>query len=91
MAPRGLPVPEGARLAPEPVDDPAAALDLVAAGRGALPVPRLLVDTVRRPDVRFVPLAGPPLRLTFALVWSAATAGEDVMALVQAAQEALRR
>ncbi|MER7009554.1 LysR family transcriptional regulator [Dactylosporangium sp. NPDC000555] len=91
LLPRGVPLPDGAPLAPEPVDDPAAALDLVAAGRGALPVPQLLVDTVRRPDVRFVPLAGPPPRLTFALVWSAATAGEDVMALVHAAQEALRR
>ncbi|HTJ39628.1 MAG TPA: LysR family transcriptional regulator [Dactylosporangium sp.] len=91
LLPRGVAVPDGASLAPEAVDDPAAALDLVAAGRGALPVPQLLVDTVRRPDVRFVPLAGPPPRLTFALVWSAATAGEDVMDLVQAAQEALRR
>ncbi|WP_433058046.1 LysR family transcriptional regulator [Dactylosporangium sp. CS-033363] len=91
LLPRGLPLPPGIRLAAEPVDDPAAALDLVAAGRGALPVPQLLVDTVRRPDVRFVPLGGPPLRLTFALVWRAETAGEDVMALVQAAQDALRR
>jgi DNA-binding transcriptional LysR family regulator len=91
LLPRGLPVPPGARLAPEPVDDPAAALDLVAAGRGALPVPQLLVDTVRRPDVRFVPLAGPAPRLTFALVWPAETAGEDLMALVQATQDTLRR
>ncbi|MEU7871640.1 LysR family transcriptional regulator [Dactylosporangium sp. NPDC049140] len=91
LLPRGLPVPAGVRLAPEAVDDPAAGLDLVAAGRGALPVPQLLVDTVRRPDVRFVPLAGPTPRLTFALVWRAETAGEEVMALVQAAQDALRR
>jgi DNA-binding transcriptional LysR family regulator len=91
LLPRGLPLPAGARLAPEAVDDPASALDLVAAGRGALPVPQLLVDTVRRPDVRFVPLAGVVPRLTFALVWRAETAGEDVMALVQAAQDALRR
>ncbi|MER7277651.1 LysR family transcriptional regulator [Dactylosporangium sp. NPDC000244] len=91
LLPRGLPLPVGVRLAPEAVDDPASALDLVAAGRGALPVPQLLVDTVRRPDVRFVPLAGPVPRLTFALVWRAETAGEELMALVQAAQEALRR
>ncbi|GAA2353899.1 LysR family transcriptional regulator [Dactylosporangium salmoneum] len=95
LLPRGMVVPDGARLAPEAVDDPAAALDLVAAGRGALPVPQLLVDTVRRPDVRFVPLAGAAPRLTFALVWPASAAsaasGEGVMALVQAAQEALRR
>lgn len=91
LLPRGVPLPDGVRLAPEPVDDPFAALDLVAAGRGALPVPQLLVDTVRRPDVRFVPLAGPPPRLAFGLVWSAEAAGEEVMALVQAAQEALRR
>ncbi|WP_432987573.1 LysR family transcriptional regulator [Dactylosporangium sp. CA-233914] len=91
LLPRGVPLPDGVRLAPEAVDDPVAALDLVAAGRGALPVPQLLVDTVRRPDVRFVPLSSGSLRLTFALVWSADSAGEDVMALVQAAQEALRR
>jgi DNA-binding transcriptional LysR family regulator len=80
---------DAVRLAPEPVDDPAAALDLVAAGRGALPVPQLLVDTVRRPDVRFVPLADAGLRLTFGLAYGPAT--EDVMALVQAVQEVLRR
>ncbi|MFI5908855.1 LysR family transcriptional regulator [Dactylosporangium sp. NPDC051541] len=91
LLPRGMPLPPGTRPAPEVVDDPAVGLDLVAAGRGALPVPQLLVDTVRRPDVRFVRLSGPIPRLTFALVWRAESAGEDVMALVQGAQDALRR
>ncbi|GAA0723588.1 LysR family transcriptional regulator [Dactylosporangium roseum] len=81
----------GVRLAPEAVDDPLAAVDLVAAGRGALPVPQLVVETVRRPDVRFVPLADPGLRLTFGLVWRPDRPTEDLMALVQAAQDGLRR
>ncbi|GAA3457005.1 LysR family transcriptional regulator [Dactylosporangium matsuzakiense] len=91
LLPRGMALPAGARLAAEAVDDPAAALDLVAAGRGALPVPQLLVDTVRRPDVRFVRLGGAAPRLTFALVWRAESAGEDLMTLVQGAQDLLRR
>ncbi|GAA2582750.1 hypothetical protein GCM10010399_10620 [Dactylosporangium fulvum] len=81
----------GVRLAPEAVDDPLAAIDLVAAGRGALPVPQLVVETVRRPDVRFVPLVDPGLRLTFGLVWRPDRPTEDLMALVQAAQDGLRR
>ncbi|MFB9182835.1 LysR family transcriptional regulator [Dactylosporangium sucinum] len=100
LLPRGLrPVLTGSpttacgplRLAPEAVDDPLAAIDLVAAGRGALPVAQLVVDTVRRPDVRFVPLVDTGLRLTFGLVWPPERPSEDLMALVQATQEVLRR
>jgi DNA-binding transcriptional LysR family regulator len=74
----------------EDLDDLPAALDLVAAGRGVLAVPRLLVDTVRRPDVRFVPLRGTALRMTYALVWRQEQASAGVMALVQVVQEVLR-
>jgi DNA-binding transcriptional LysR family regulator len=93
LVPRGLShfAPFAGRPAAEPVDDPSSAVDLVAAGRGALPVPQLLVDAVRRADVRFVPLADPGLRLTFGLVWPPDRPSEDVMALVQTAQELLRR
>jgi LysR family hydrogen peroxide-inducible transcriptional activator len=87
LVPRGLVVGPAARPAPEPVDDPLGAVDLVAAGRGLLPVPQLLVDTVRRPDVVFVLLAERGLRLTFGLVWPPERPSEEVMALVQATQE----
>ncbi|MBO3747675.1 LysR family transcriptional regulator [Streptosporangiaceae bacterium NEAU-GS5] len=55
LAPRGLAnqLPGGVRA---DVDDVTAALDLVAAGSGLLLAPSLLVQSVRRPDVRFVPL-----------------------------------
>ncbi len=80
------------RLVPADFDAVPDALDLVAAGRGLLPTPQLLVETVRRPDVRFVPLAGfTDLRMTYALVWVSERATADTMALVQAVQEALRR
>jgi DNA-binding transcriptional LysR family regulator len=72
------------------LDDLPAALDLVAAGRGILAVPRLLVDTVRRPDVRFVPLRVADLRITYALVWRPEQPSAGVMALVQVVQEILR-
>ncbi|HVQ96978.1 MAG TPA: LysR family transcriptional regulator [Mycobacteriales bacterium] len=71
-------------------DDLAAVLDLVAAGRGLLPVPHLLVQTVTRPDVRFVPLDTAGLRMTYGLVWPRERATAEVMALVQAVQETLR-
>jgi len=64
--------------------------DLVAAGRRLLPTPHLLVETVRRPDVRFVPLALGDAHLTYALVWDQASAAPETMALVQAVQETLR-
>jgi DNA-binding transcriptional LysR family regulator len=84
-----------ARLAPGTVvhadlDDLPAALDLVAAGRGVLATPHLLVETVRRPDVRFVPLDEDDLRMRYGLVWSQERASARVMALVQAVQEVLR-
>jgi DNA-binding transcriptional LysR family regulator len=41
------------------IDDWPAALDLVAAGLGVLPVPSLLASTVRRPDVTYTPLEIP--------------------------------
>lgn len=71
-------------------DDLAAALDLVAAGRGVLPVPQLLVDTVRRPDLCFVPLDAGDLQLTFGLVWASDRASTGLVALVRAVQETLR-
>jgi DNA-binding transcriptional LysR family regulator len=71
-------------------DDLPAALDLVAAGRGLLPVPRLLVQTVYRPDVRFVPLEGSTVRMTYALVWNQEDASAELMALVETVQEILR-
>jgi DNA-binding transcriptional LysR family regulator len=79
-----------ARIASDDVDDLPAALDLVAAGRGLLPAPQLLVETVRRPDVRFLPLQDSDLRMTYGLVWSLDRATAEVMALVQATQEILR-
>jgi DNA-binding transcriptional LysR family regulator len=72
-----------------PGDDFAAALDLVAAGAGLLPIPQLLVRTVRRDDVRFVPLEAPDLRITYALAWSKDRVTGELLALVQAVQDAL--
>jgi DNA-binding transcriptional LysR family regulator len=70
-------------------DDFAAALDLVAAGAGLLPIPQLLVRTIRRDDVRFVPLETGDLRITYALAWSRERVTPELMALVQAVQDAL--
>jgi DNA-binding transcriptional LysR family regulator len=72
------------------LDDFAAPLDLVAAGAGVLATPRLVVETVRRPDVRFVPLDAGDLRITYGLVWAPEAASAAVMALVSTVQEALR-
>jgi DNA-binding transcriptional LysR family regulator len=79
-----------ARPAIDDLDDLPAALDLVAAGRGLLPVPQLLTQTVTRPDVRFVPLDTGGLRMTYALVWRPEQATAELMALVQTVQETLR-
>ncbi|MFG1702239.1 LysR family transcriptional regulator [Nonomuraea sp. M3C6] len=70
-------------------DDFAAALDLVAAGAGVLPIPQLLARTIRRDDVRFVPLDAGDLRITYALAWSKERVTPELMALVQAVQDAL--
>ncbi|MFC4013590.1 LysR family transcriptional regulator [Nonomuraea purpurea] len=70
-------------------DDFAAALDLVAAGAGLLPIPQLLVRAIRRDDVRFVPLEAGDLRITYALAWSRERVTPELMALVQAVQDAL--
>ncbi|MGW0809424.1 LysR family transcriptional regulator [Nonomuraea sp. NPDC002799] len=70
-------------------DDFAAALDLVAAGVGLLPIPQLLARTIRRDDVRFVPLDAGDLRITYALAWSKERVTPELMALVQAVQDAL--
>ncbi|MEV4368884.1 LysR family transcriptional regulator [Nonomuraea sp. NPDC049637] len=70
-------------------DDFAAALDLVAAGAGVLPIPQLLVRAVRRDDVRFVPLEAGELRITYALAWARERVTPELMALVQAVQDAL--
>jgi hypothetical protein len=58
-----------------------------------LVAPGLLAETVRRPDVVFVPFSfgsRPAPILTYGLAWSAARASADVMALIQAARETLR-
>lgn len=78
------------RLLGEDLDDPTAGLDLVAAGRGLLVVPRLLAESVRRPDVTFVPLDIGPLRMTYGLVWRSEYASARLSALVQTVQEVLR-
>lgn len=70
-------------------DDFGAALDLVAAGVGVLPIPHLLVRSVRRDDVVFVPLEGVDLRITYALAWAGERVTNELLALVQAMQEAL--
>ncbi|WP_246268439.1 LysR family transcriptional regulator [Nonomuraea typhae] len=70
-------------------DDFGAALDLVAAGVGMLPIPQLVARTVRREDVRFVPLEGAETRLTYGLAWRGEKVTPALMALVQAVQEAL--
>jgi DNA-binding transcriptional LysR family regulator len=81
----------GVRAVPARTEDLPAALDLVAAGRGVLPTPHLLVETVRRPDIRFVPLdLGDEAHLTYALAWHRDRATADTMALVQTVQEVLR-
>jgi DNA-binding transcriptional LysR family regulator len=78
------------RVAGTDLDDFVAPLDLVAAGVGLLPTPRLVVETIRRHDVRFVPLSGGDLRVTYGLAWNPQRACAEVMALVSAVQEALR-
>ncbi|MET9337685.1 LysR family transcriptional regulator [Nonomuraea sp. NPDC004354] len=70
-------------------DDFAAALDLVAAGAGLLPIPQLVARTVRRDDIRFVPLEAGELRLTYTLAWAGEAVTPELMALVQAVQQAL--
>jgi DNA-binding transcriptional LysR family regulator len=81
----------GSRLPVDDLDDLPAALDLVAAGRGLVPAPRLLVETVRRPDIRFIRLDAPGLRMTYALVWRPhESVSAELMALVQATQEVMR-
>lgn len=70
-------------------DDFAAALDLVAAGAGVLPIPQLLARTIRRDDLRFVPLDAGDLRITYALAWARERVTPELMALVQAVQDAL--
>ncbi|MEV5497119.1 LysR family transcriptional regulator [Nonomuraea fuscirosea] len=79
-------LPGRSRLVP---DDFTAALDLVAAGAGLLPIPQLMVRTIRRDDVRFVPLEAGDLRITYALAWSKERVTPELMALVQAVQDAL--
>src|SRR5690606_38095637 len=61
-----------------------AARELVAAGVGVLPIPHLLVRSVRRDDVVFVPLEGVDLRITYALAWAGERVTNELLALVQA-------
>ncbi|GAA4214820.1 LysR family transcriptional regulator [Microbispora amethystogenes] len=85
--------PQRQHVVAEEIDDYAAALDLVAAGVGLLPTPSLLVASVRRDDVAFVPLDAGDLRLTYALAWRGERQGEPtpagLMALAQTVQECL--
>ena len=85
-----LPPAHQQRIASADVDDFPAALDLVAAGAGLLPAPSLLVESIRRHDVRFVPLDAGDLRITYGLAWRADGASAEVMALVSVVQESLR-
>jgi DNA-binding transcriptional LysR family regulator len=82
--------PHQQRVVTDEIDDFAAALDLVAAGAGVLPVPRPLAETIRRGDVRFVPFNGSDLRLTYGLAWSPKHASNELIALVQAVHLMLR-
>ncbi|GAA3142360.1 hypothetical protein GCM10010466_36630 [Planomonospora alba] len=84
-----LPGPHRHHVVAEDLDDFAAALDLVAAGSGLLAAPDPLVRTVRRDDVRFVPLDGADLRMTYGLAWPPERVSPELMALVQAVQETL--
>ncbi|WP_158088619.1 LysR family transcriptional regulator [Thermoactinospora rubra] len=77
------------RTVAEELDDFGPALDLVAAGQGALPVPSLLTRTVRRDDVRFVPIEEDGLRLAYGVVWAAGRVSPELVAVVQAVQDAL--
>lgn len=76
--------------AADDLEDPSAALDLVAARIALLPLPSLVADTVRRPDVRFVPLADPPPPLRFRLAWSNDTPDPAVLLLAQSVQQLLQ-
>jgi DNA-binding transcriptional LysR family regulator len=78
------------RTVGEDIDDYSAPLDLVAAGSGLLPVPGLVADTIRRPDVQFAPLDAGDLRITYGLAFDTARASAELMALVQAVQGLLR-
>lgn len=82
-------VPGPHRIVGDDLDDFAAALDLVAAGAGLLPLPQLLARTIRRDDVRFVPLEAGDLRLSFGLAWPPERVTPELLALVQAVQDAL--
>ncbi|MEV7967696.1 LysR family transcriptional regulator [Sphaerisporangium sp. NPDC088356] len=84
-----LPGPHRLHVAAEDIDDFAAALDLVAAGIGLLPVPQLLATWIRRQDVRFVPFDAGDLRMTFGLAWSPERVSPEVTTLVHAVQETL--
>jgi len=71
-----------------------AAYDRVVAMRnsaeGMAGTARLLTETIRRHDIRFVPFDAGDLRITYALVWRPDTASAEVMAVVSTVQEALR-
>jgi DNA-binding transcriptional LysR family regulator len=82
--PPGAPWPAGDDL------DDVAALDLVAAGAAVLPLPALVAETVRRPDVRFVPLADPPPPYRFRLAARPDAPDPALFALVQAVHRLLR-
>ncbi|MEW9527323.1 LysR family transcriptional regulator [Microbispora sp. NPDC049125] len=81
--------PDRQHVVADDIDDFAGALDLVAAGVGLLPTPHLLVTSIRRDDIRFVPLDGDDLHLTYALGWYGERLPTGLMALVQAVQESL--
>ena len=55
-----------------------------------MPTPRLLVESVRRTDLAFVPLDAPGLALVYGLVWSPERATDALLTLVGTVHEVLR-
>ncbi|HEY3501787.1 MAG TPA: LysR family transcriptional regulator [Actinocatenispora sp.] len=70
--------------------DDVAAVDLVAAGAGVLPLPSLVADTIRRPDLVFVPLVDPPPPYRFRLATRPDAPDPALLALVQTVHRLLR-
>jgi DNA-binding transcriptional LysR family regulator len=82
--------PHQHRVVADEIEDFGAMLDLVAAGAGLLPTPQLLAETIRRQDVRFIPLDAGDLRMTYGLAWSPEHTSAELMALIHAVQATLR-
>lgn len=84
-------LPDDATVVAAPArDDLQAGLDLVAAGVGSMPVPRILVETVRRTDVAFPALRDPGLFLSYGLAWTPDNATGTLLTLVDTIREVFR-